>query len=194
MRDQLDYVQIPKKIKEQNKMVMLTANIIFVNQIPFIIMYRWGVRLITVEWIPNRTTKQLAINSTKVLQLYTYAGLIIQTILMDMEFGKVQDLLPQVNINIGATNEHVAEVERRIRTAKERCTGIMVTLSFSHLPQQLIINLVQFATMWLNAFSNRAGVSNGWSLKELIYWHKLDADKSLKCLLEHIVKFMMSLI
>ena len=66
--------------------------------------------------------------------------------LINIEFEKVQDLLPQVNINIGATNEHVAEVERRIRTVKERFGVIMATSPFSHLPQQLIINLVKFVT------------------------------------------------
>ena len=38
---------------------------------------------------------------------------------MDMEFENVMDLIPQVNINISAANEHVAEVERRIQTIKE---------------------------------------------------------------------------
>ena len=34
--------------------------------------------------------------------------------LMKMAFKKVRDLIPLVNININATNEHMAEVERRI--------------------------------------------------------------------------------
>ena len=62
---------------------------------------------------------------------------------MDMEFEKLRYLLSQVNVNISATNEHVAEVERRIRTVKERCKGIMATLPFLYLPQQLIVKMVQ---------------------------------------------------
>ena len=77
MRVKPDYVQIPKEIIEQNNMMMLTAYIMFVNQITFIVMYGWGVGLITVEWIPNRTRKQLTINLIKVLQLYACAGFII---------------------------------------------------------------------------------------------------------------------
>ena len=82
-----------------------------------------------------------------------------------------------MNINIGASNEHVAKVERWIRTVKERCRGIMAMLLFSHLPQQLVINLVQFVMMWLNAFLNKAGIFNQWSTRELICGHKLDAEK-----------------
>ena len=56
---------------EQDKLVTLTADIVFVYQIPFIIMYRRGVGLMSVEWILNRTGKELGINLTKMLQLYS---------------------------------------------------------------------------------------------------------------------------
>ena len=77
---------------------------------------------------------------------------------MDMEFEKVRNLIPQVNISISIMNEDVAEVERRIWTVKECCRGIMATLPFSFLPQKFIVNLVQFITMWSNAFPNKTGI------------------------------------
>ena len=70
----------------------------FVKGIPFLIIYGRGAGLIIVEWIPNRMKKQLALNLTKVLQLYAQGGLYMQTILMDMEFENVRDLIPQLNI------------------------------------------------------------------------------------------------
>ena len=94
------------------------AEIMFVNQIPFIITYGKGVGLITMEWIPNRTWKQL--ESNLVLQLYIRGGFIVQTILMNMEFEKIRHLTLMANINISAANEHMAKVEGRIRTIKER--------------------------------------------------------------------------
>ena len=110
-----------------------------------------------MEWIPNRIGKQLTINLTKVLQLYAQASFIIQTFLMDMEFEKVRDLLPQVNEYTSTTNEHMAEVKRRMRTVKERCRRIVTTLLLPYFPQQLIVNLVQFVTMWLNTFLKKLG-------------------------------------
>ena len=50
-----EYVEIPREMIEQNKMVTLTVDMIFVNGIPFIVTYGRGIGLITVEWIPNRT-------------------------------------------------------------------------------------------------------------------------------------------
>ena len=154
-----EYVEIPQGIIEQNKMVTLMADIIFINGIPFLITYGRGVGLITVEWIPNRTKRQLALNIIKVLQLYARGGFTVHTILMDTMFEKVRDLVHMMNIKISATNEHVGEVETQIRTIKERCHGILGALPFLHLPQQLIIGLMQFVTMWLNAFPSDTGIA-----------------------------------
>ena len=111
-----EYVEIPNDIIERNKMVTLLADVMLVNKSSFIITYGHGVGLIMVEYIPNRTAKQLAINLTTMVKLYAHAGYIVRTLLKDMEFEKIRGLLPQVNVNISATNGHVAEVERRIRT------------------------------------------------------------------------------
>ena len=82
---------------------------------------------------------------------------------MDMGFTKLKILLPMVIITTNMANEHVPEVERRISTIKEWCQDTLATLSFSYLLQQLIINLVQFVIMWLNALPNNLGVSHNWS-------------------------------
>ena len=81
---------------------------------------------------------------------------------MEMEFEKVWDLMPIVNINITATNEHVTEVQSKTQIIKERCRGVLSTLLFTNLPQKLIIGLVQFITMWLNTFPNNTGISSKW--------------------------------
>ena len=97
-RIQPEYVEILREMIEQNKVVTLTADIMVVNGIPFVVTYGRGI------------------GSQGVFH--------VQTILMDMEFDKIKDLIPMINVNISATNEHVVEVEQRIRTIEERCWGI----------------------------------------------------------------------
>ena len=51
--------------------------------------------------------------------------MIVQTVLMEMDFNKTKDeLIENVFLNNSATKENVAEIERTIRTFKERtlCT------------------------------------------------------------------------
>ena len=91
-KNQITYTQILGSTKvgyQKNKLITLTANIMFINGIPFLITYGRGVGLIKVEWIPNRTKNKLALNITKVLQLYTCGGFTVQTLLMDMDFEKL---------------------------------------------------------------------------------------------------------
>ena len=116
-----DYVQILRDLVQMNKYVTLTADVMFVNNLAFVITYGRGIGLITAEFTPNRKANQLASNLKRIIGLYSRAGFVIQTILMDMEFNKVIPELPEVNINTSAASEHVAEVERHIRIIKERC-------------------------------------------------------------------------
>jgi hypothetical protein len=43
--------------------------------------------------------------------------------MMDMEFEKLKDLLPNIALNTTAAQEHVGEIERKIRVIKERARG-----------------------------------------------------------------------
>ena len=58
-RIQPEYVEIPREMIEQNKMATVTADVMFVNGILFIVIYRRGIGLIMLEWVLNRTKNNL---------------------------------------------------------------------------------------------------------------------------------------
>ena len=107
----MDYVKIPRDLIQTNKYVTLTADVMFVNNLAFVIMYWRVIGLIMAEFTPNSMARQLACNLRRIIALYSRAGFTIQTILMDMEFNKVIPELPEVIINTSVASEHVAEVE-----------------------------------------------------------------------------------
>ena len=72
---------------------------------------------------------------------------------MDMEFEKVQDELSLVQVNTMAAQEHVGEIEHGIHTIKERSKNVMSDLPFQFLHKQVVIDLVYFCVMWLNAMN-----------------------------------------
>ncbi len=92
------------------------------------------------------------------LKVYTKGGFAVQTMMMDMEFEKLVDLLPNVAINTTAAQEHVEEIERKIRVIKERARGTMNTLPYLQLPRLMIIELMHFCVMWMNAFPVKSGI------------------------------------
>jgi hypothetical protein len=139
-----------------------------------------GISLITIQFLPSRTAKSLANSITRVLQIYERAGFIVQTSLMDMEFKKLKDLIPQLTINTTAAREHVGEIERRIRVIKERARGTISVLPYEALPKLMVIELLHFCVMWLNAFPVKSGISEKFSPRELVSRHKLDAKLHCK--------------
>ena len=82
------------------------------------------------------------------------------TILMDQEFDKVTDLLPNVEVNTTVAQEQVSEIERMHRTIKEHACGTRAMLSFAHLPKPIVINLIYWICLWLNAFLVPGGISS----------------------------------
>ena len=51
-------------------------------------------------------------------------GFVVRHALMDMEFEKVKDLVPLVEVNTTAAREHVGLIERKIRHLKEKTRAV----------------------------------------------------------------------
>ena len=61
----------------------LTADVIFVNGISLLITLSRRIRLLNVEHIPSRTSIQLGISLTKIFNLYSRRGFVVNVVLMD---------------------------------------------------------------------------------------------------------------
>jgi hypothetical protein len=97
-----------------HKYVMLVADVLFVSGLLFLVTSLRGISLITIEFLPSRTAKPLALTLEQVIRVYGVAEFIVQVALMDMEFEKLKDVLPNIMINTTAAREHVGQVERKI--------------------------------------------------------------------------------
>ncbi len=130
-----DYVEVPRSLVELNKMVTLAADVFFVDGTAFLITMLRRIKFMTAEHVPMRSAKSLAKHIDRVINVYTRAGFIIRTILMDGEFEKVKAKVPRLECNTKAAKEHVSKAERAIRTVKERTRGLLATLPFKHIPR-----------------------------------------------------------
>ena len=175
-----DYVQLPRAILERHQLVTLAVDVMFVNRVPFLVSVARGLNLVTAEFTPSRTAKQLAAGNTRMMALYTCGGVQVGTVLMENEFEKLRNLMSILAINTTAAKEHVPEVECMIRLIKERGRGILNTLPFKKMPRLMLIELVYHVVLWLNAFPANSGVSESLSPREIVYQHKLDFAKHCK--------------
>jgi len=60
-----------------------------------------------------------------------------------------------IMLNVTLQDEHVPEIERFIRTVKERVQDIVNTLPLEQYPNRLIVERVYKAIFWLNCFPHR---------------------------------------
>ena len=183
-RVETEYLRIPRDFYELHKFVTLTADVMFVNGIPFLVTMSRKIKFRTAEFAPSRTKKQLARLLRRVCMVYGRGGFVVRVILMDREFEKVSDEIGLVEVNTTAAREHVGDIERSIRVKKERCRCLVsslvrVGIKFLH-KQIVIIRMVYFVVMWLNAVPAEGGVSMQFSPREIVLQRQLDCLKHAK--------------
>ena len=100
----------PRDFYRLKTFVNLTADVIFVSSIPFLVTFSRKIKIITTKYVPSRTAQQLANSLTKIVNTYARRGFVIDLSLMDMEFEKVRDKLAIIEVNTTAAREHVPEI------------------------------------------------------------------------------------
>jgi hypothetical protein len=118
MRTRVDYVKIPRDFLGVHKYVTKVADIMSVNGLPFLVTSSREMSLVTIKFLPSRNAKRLANSMERVIRIHRKVGFTVQTSTMGMEFEKQRDLLPNVALNTMAAQEHVGEIERKIRVRK----------------------------------------------------------------------------
>ncbi|KAL7461208.1 hypothetical protein ACHAXS_001628 [Conticribra weissflogii] len=97
----------------------------FVDGIPFLVTMSRGIKFITTEHIPTQTISQLKQSLVHVMQLYSRAGFVVQTILVDGQFEGLKAQLSNTVVNTTPSSEHVGDIERCLRLIKERGRAIV---------------------------------------------------------------------
>ena len=80
-----DYVEVPPAVLDSNKDITLSADILFVNHIPFYATTIRHIKFTTVEAIPSQKLPQLIKSNQSMLDLYSQRGFKVTTTLMERE-------------------------------------------------------------------------------------------------------------
>jgi hypothetical protein len=162
--------------------VTLCIDVMFVNDIPMLVSISRNIRFATIEALPNRTGANLVKAIKSIVQIYRQAGFKVTMALMDGEFDKIRGDLADMGIvlNETARDEHVGDIERFIRTLKERIRAIYNTLPFKSVPPRLVIEMAKSCVYWLNAFPNPRGISDTLSPRMIITGQKMDYNRHCK--------------
>jgi len=169
---------VPPDILSRHRDVTLAIDIMFVNKIPFLVTVSRALKFVTVEDLLNRKVTTVRDKLRAVLRLYRHRGFHVTTLLGDQEFEPLREFFPFIN-TCGA-DEHVPDVERMIRTIKDRARSAHSLLPFRSLPRLIVVRLIGNAVLWLNAFPNANGVSTVHSPRFILTGRDLTYDKHVR--------------
>ena len=177
----MDHVtqQCPPMIIEQYGDIMLSADVMHVNGVPFFVTRSHHIHFGTVDVLPSLQATDIGTALRHVVNIYACGGFQVTTALMDGAFASLHDVCNQLQVTLNTTSrdEHVGDMERYIRTIKERMRGITNTLPFKRLPRNMIIELGKAAVYWLNSVPSPMGVSSTISPRTIITGQVLDYHK-----------------
>lgn len=176
--------QVPHQILDRYRDVTLCGDIMFINRIPFLMTISRNIKFGTAERLENREAATIAKAIKNVHDIYRTRGFKVTTILMDGEFQVLAGNLAELGVvlNTAANDEHVGDIERYIRTVKERCRCVYTTLPFTRMPARLVIEMVHYSVFWLNCFAPINGISEKLSPRAIVTGIAIDYDKH--CMLQ----------
>ena len=96
-------VGIPRDFYKLHKMATITADVMFVSGIPFLVTFSRKIKFQTAEFIPKRTAILIAKSLKKVLLLYARGGYIVKLALMGKDFDAVKEHIPFLELNTTAS-------------------------------------------------------------------------------------------
>ena len=156
--------------------VTLCVDLMYVNRVPLLVTLSRNIKFGTVEAVKDRKEATLLKGIATVTALYRKAGFKVTTALMDGEFVPLHGGLAEIGITLNETSrdKHVGDIERYIRTIKERMRAIYNTLPFHKVPGRLVIEMAKTAVFWLNAFPPFGGASRDLSPRTILTGQKVD--------------------
>ena len=156
--------------------VTLCVDLMYVNKVPLLVTLSRNIKFGTVEAVSDRKEATILKCVKGVVSLYRKAGFKVTTTLMDGEFVPLRSGLAELGLRLNETSrdEHVGDIERYIRTVKERMRAIYNTLPFQKIPARLVIEMAKTAVFWLNAFPAAGGASQDLSPCTILTGQQVD--------------------
>ena len=159
------------------------ADLFFANEMPFFLTLSRKMCFMTINHLADRKVATIFAAFKETCQHCLHQGFCITTLHVD---GKFEPLKPVTQAlpgrpmaNTASANEHIPEIERRVRVVKERSRATRHGLPFSRMPKLVTVFVAFAAAKMLNLFPPKGGVSDILSPRTIMSGETLDCKKHL---------------
>jgi hypothetical protein len=110
-----DFVKVPVEILKLHKEVYITADLFFVNKIPFFLTLSRKICFTAINHLADRNVLQIFMAFKEIYQYYLQRGFCITMVHADGEFAPLKVLIESLSggpmVNLASPNEHVPEIK-----------------------------------------------------------------------------------
>ena len=178
-----NFIKVLTKLLSLHKEVYLTANLFFVNKIPFFLTLSHKIQFTVVNHLANQKVISLFKAFMEIYQFYLCHGFQITVVSLDGKFelihAQIEAIPGSPRVNLTSANEHVPEIECHIRVVKEQVQSIIHGLPYARIPMLLLIWIVFSLVKMLNFFPSKAGVLDVYSPCTIMTSEQLNFKKHL---------------
>jgi hypothetical protein len=158
--------------------VTLFGDVIFVNGLPFFVSSSRHVHFSTTRHLENQKPATILSCSKQIQSVYLKRGFRITHFLLDDAIEHLRGDLAALHITLNTVpnDEYVPDIERFIRTLKERTRSTYNRLPFQRFPWRILIEMVYAATFWLNSFLHPLGICQRLSPRAIVACVTIDVN------------------
>ena len=141
---------VPPAILQAHRNICLCVDVCYVNNLPILATISRVIKLRTVSILTDVSNPSILRALFDVIAVYHSRDFVVSTIHADNGFNGIRERLLPIQLNVCSAGEHVPEVERSIRTLKERCRSTAHGLPYKRHPSQLVTAIMRFNNTWIN--------------------------------------------
>ena len=146
-------VSIPSPVLQFHPTDDATADFFFCEGFPFLLMKSRVYKFHGINACRGRGKIETSAALKVFLNQFGLRGIRIHTLYADNEFDKIKALIAPIHVECCGRDEHVPDIERAIRTIKERSRCTTSSLPYERIPKVMIIANLEDKCHWLNAFA-----------------------------------------
>ena len=135
-------VPLPAHVLAHYHDVVLCVDFSFVQGHIFLHTISRNLHFRTVSSVPDRKYATILKEVLAVIHhLYTSRGFNVVDVHANGKFDCLRDALHPIRLNVVAADSHVGDIERSIRTIKERLRACVHGLPFRRLPKLMVVHM-----------------------------------------------------
>ena len=146
-------VPIPSPVLKLHPTEEIATDFFFVEGQPYLLMKGRIYRFRGLNCSRGRGKIETSAALKVFLNQFALRGIKVNCIYGDNEFEKVKGLMGPTPVETCGRDEHVPDIERDIRTVKERSRCTTSTLPYKRIPRAMIDANLKEKIHWLNAFA-----------------------------------------